>query len=90
MEIEPEVIPPEGRGRGPMPPKRPGWQSLLAGVAGLAVFLLIAWLAFWLFLAIIGLALVGWVVRKLVFLFTGTSSRSGSNFQVTVRRGPRR
>lgn len=89
MEIEPEVIPPEGRRRGPLPPNRPGWQSLLASVVGLAVFLLIAWLAFWVFLVIIGLALVGWVVRKIIFLFTGRSGGNGSNFQVTIRRGPR-
>jgi len=91
MEIEPEVLPPDGQFQGPrMPPNRPPWQSVLAGVVGLGLFILIAWLAFWLFLVLIGLALLGWVVRKVMFLFTGKTTRSGSNFQVTVRRGPRR
>jgi hypothetical protein len=90
MEIEPEVIPPQGRTRGPQPfADRPLWQSVLAAVAGLAVLLLIAWLAFWVALVLIGLALMGWVVRKLVFLFTGRSGGGGSGVDIIIHRGPR-
>jgi hypothetical protein len=89
MEIEPEVIPPQGRRQNPWPPNRPRWQTLLAGVAGLAVFVLILWLAFWVALVLIGLALIGWVVRKIVMFFTGTTGTSDSSVKVTIYRGPR-
>ena len=85
MEIEPEVIDPDGRRRGPEAPRPPSWQTALAGLAGLAVFLLLLWLAFWVALIVIGLALVAWAVRKVLGFLTGTPSGS-SSVRIVVRR----
>lgn len=91
MEIEPEVIPPEDRSRRPRPfVNRPPWQAALAGITGLALLLLMAWLAFWLVVVLIGLAVIGWLVRKVITLITGRPPRGSSNFQVTIQRGPPR
>ena len=85
MEIEPEVIPPQGQRQGPRPPRPGGWQSVLAGILGLIVLVGIAWVAFWLVLIILGVGLIGWIISKISSFITGKPS-SSSNVQIVVRR----
>lgn len=92
MEIEPEVIPPESRSRDPRPiAPVPKWKLVLAGVAGVAFLCLMLWLAFWFAVVLLGLALIGGLIRLVVNLVTGGSKSfdSSSNFQITIDRGPR-
>jgi hypothetical protein len=88
MEIEPEVIDPDGRRRGPVPPEVPKWKLALAGAAGLVVLVAIAWIAIWLALILIGIGLVAWLVRKVLGFFTGTPPGSSSSVRIVIRRPP--
>lgn len=89
MEIEPEVLDPDGRRQGPRPPRLKPWQSVLAAVAGLALLVGVAMVAFWIALILIGIALLGWLVRRVIALFTGRPP-GGSGTRIVVYRSNRR
>lgn len=90
MEIEPEVLDPQGRRRAPRPPRLKTWQTVLAAVAGVALLVGVAMVALWIALILIGIALIGGLVRWIIALFTGRPPRGGSGTRIVVYRSNRR